>query len=42
MTPQTLSLALLTVLIIAGGSALAWWGWHSLDAGLLLMGSRLC
>ncbi|MDM7480541.1 MULTISPECIES: hypothetical protein [unclassified Halomonas] len=42
MTPQTLSLALLGALAIAGGTALAWWGWQSLDAGLLLMGSRLC
>ncbi|MDI5936442.1 hypothetical protein [Halomonas kalidii] len=29
-------------LTAAGALALTWWGWHSLDAGLLLLGSRLC
>ena len=41
MTPQTLSLALLGALAIAASTLpLPWVG--SLDAGLLLMGSRLC
>lgn len=41
---QLTALALLTVLaaLLLGGVALAWWGWHSLDGSLLLLGSRLC
>ncbi len=26
----------------AAATALAWWGWQVADAGLLLLGSRLC
>lgn len=31
-----------TLLTAAGALALAWWGWQVGDAGLLLLGSRLC
>ena len=27
---------------IAGALALAWWGWQTADASLLLLGMRLC
>ncbi|WP_274380162.1 hypothetical protein [Vreelandella alkaliphila] len=33
---------LLISTLIAGGLMLAWWGWHTLDSTLLLLGSRLC
>ncbi|ERS84199.1 MAG: hypothetical protein ACQEXC_10460 [Pseudomonadota bacterium] len=28
--------------LTAAALALVWWGWHQLDAALLLLGSRLC
>ncbi|MBB3183285.1 hypothetical protein FHR95_000826 [Halomonas fontilapidosi] len=30
------------VLLAAAALGLAWWGWQTLDASLLLLGSRLC
>ena len=35
-------LILSAALTAAGALALAWWGWQAGDAGLLLLGSRLC
>lgn len=33
----------LTALTLLGGALLlTWWGWHALDPGMLLLGSRLC
>ncbi|WP_283101627.1 MULTISPECIES: hypothetical protein [Halomonadaceae] len=28
--------------LTAGALALAWWGWQMADAGMLLLGMRLC
>ncbi|WP_279629884.1 hypothetical protein [Vreelandella andesensis] len=41
---QLTSFALLIILaaLLLSAVALAWWGWHSLDGSLLLVGSRLC
>lgn len=33
---------LAALLALAGALALVWWGWHSADASLLLLGTRLC
>ncbi|WP_268248461.1 hypothetical protein [Halomonas urumqiensis] len=33
---------LTATLLAAVVLALAWWGWQSADASLLLLGSRLC
>ncbi|MFY0990649.1 hypothetical protein [Halomonas sp. C05BenzN] len=41
MTQRHLA-ALAAAAVASGALALAWWGWHSLDASLLLLGSRLC
>lgn len=38
----TLATLFLVASFAAGGIALAWWGWHTLDGSLLLLGSRLC
>lgn len=38
---KTFSILLLGVALLAS-LALAWWGWHTLDPALLLLGSRLC
>lgn len=32
----------LLALLVAAALALTWWGWQTLDAGQLLLGSRLC
>ncbi|CAM4020102.1 hypothetical protein VRRI112168_10995 [Vreelandella rituensis] len=39
---QTTLLGCLAAALMVAGMALAWWGWHSLDAGMLLLGVRLC
>jgi hypothetical protein len=31
-----------TAALLIAALALAWWGWHRLDATLILMGTRLC
>lgn len=38
----TMAAMLLVATLVAGGVALAWWGWQTLDGSLLLLGSRLC
>lgn len=39
---QTLLFKLVSALAITGALALAWWGWQTADASLLLLGTRLC
>ncbi|WP_301583709.1 hypothetical protein [Halomonas alkaliantarctica] len=39
---STLAVFVVMAALLLGGTALAWWGWHSLDSSLLLFGSRLC
>ncbi|WP_263068613.1 hypothetical protein [Halomonas sp. 7T] len=39
---MTVAAMLLAAALAAGGIALAWWGWQTLDGSLLLLGSRLC
>ncbi|AMD01049.1 hypothetical protein [Halomonas chromatireducens] len=39
---QTLLLKLVAAAAITGALALAWWGWQSADASMLLLGMRLC
>lgn len=41
MTRRSL-IPLLAAALTAAALALVWWGWHSLDAAQLLLGSRLC
>jgi|AntRauTorcE11898_2_1112593.scaffolds.fasta_scaffold37570_2 DNA-binding transcriptional regulator of glucitol operon len=33
---------MVALIALAGATALGWWGWQVADAGLLLLGSRLC
>ncbi|WP_281270151.1 hypothetical protein [Billgrantia lactosivorans] len=33
---------LAALLALGGALALVWWGWHAVDASLLLLGTRLC
>lgn len=41
MTRRAL-IPLLAAALTATALGLVWWGWHSLDAAQLLLGSRLC
>ncbi|WP_268896357.1 hypothetical protein [Vreelandella sedimenti] len=36
------SLKAMAAILLLTCLMLAWWGWHSLDPSLLLLGSRLC
>ncbi|MDK9687126.1 hypothetical protein Q9247_02615 [Halomonas meridiana] len=42
MTVSAAGWAVIGLLALGGLALLAWWGWHTLDPALLLLGSRLC
>ncbi len=39
---QILLIKLAATAAITGALTLAWWGWQTADASLLLLGTRLC
>ncbi|EWH01984.1 hypothetical protein [Halomonas sp. BC04] len=39
---RMLLLKLVAAAAITGALTLAWWGWQTADASLLLLGTRLC
>lgn len=39
---QALLLKLMAAAAITGALTLAWWGWQTADASMLLLGTQLC
>lgn len=39
---MSLATRLAALALLSGALLLTWWGWHALDPGMLLLGSRLC
>ncbi|WP_269476081.1 hypothetical protein [Billgrantia diversa] len=39
---RTQSVKFAALLALGAALALAWWGWQTADASLLLLGTRLC
>lgn len=42
MMRSSLWWSLIALPIVSGLILLAWWGWHTLDPSMLLLGSQLC